>query len=306
MSVPDEGLNDTEKIARHWSGVTSRATGKPSRWWESWAVIRHQNRIICGEPIDGFAAGLRKRIAEISHGAEYRKAISIGCGTAAKELALIEAGIVHSFDLYELSPTRIEAGRRRFAAARKADRGNFILGDAFAAPLNISYDLVYWDNSLHHMLDTVSAIRWSKKVLRKGGLLVVNDYVGPNRFQWSAKGLAAATRVRSILPEKLVRHVNDSSRLLRQCGRPNPELLASVDPSEAADSERIIPALLSEFPGGSLWWLGGYIYHTGLSDLIGNFDEHNAHSEVALCLMIDEQLANEGENQYAAYLAKAT
>lgn len=215
---------------------------------------------------------------------------------------MIRDKIVHAFDLFELSGVRIEGGLKRFADAGLADRVIFHQADAFEAVTG-RYDLVYWDNALHHMMDTRAAVRWSKSVLKPGGVLVVNDYVGPNRFQWSERGLSWASHVRSILPAHFVRDAGEPSRLLRTCARPNADAIARTDPSESADSENIIDALRYEFPSGTLWWLGGYIYHLALADLIWNFDGTEDSPELAMCLAIDELLSSLGENHYAAFLA---
>lgn len=216
---------------------------------------------------------------------------------------MIRDGIVESFDLFELSDARINAGRQLFAMAGLGDHANFVNGDAFSI-VRSTYDLVYWDNSLHHMMDTRAAVRWSKEILNPGGVLVVNDYVGPNRFQWSDRGMTWATHIRSILPEDFVRHAHDPSKLLRTCRRPDPDLIAKIDPSESADSDNIIGALLTEFPSGTLWWLGGYIYHLALSDIIWNFESTQESAELAMCLAVDELLSQLGENHYAAFLAR--
>ena len=217
---------------------------------------------------------------------------------------MIQDGIVDSFDLFELSAARIEAGKRLFENAGLGTRANFVKGDAFEL-VNGRYDLVYWDNALHHMMDTRAAVEWSRSILDTGGVLAVNDYVGPNRFQWSERGLAWATHIRSILPEQFVRHADDPARIMRACRRPDPQAIAKTDPSESADSENIVGALQNEFPDGTLWWLGGYIYHLALSDLIWNFEGNEQSETLSMCLAVDELLSELGENHYAAYLAKA-
>lgn len=46
-------------IAKHWNDATKIQRSKKFRhsWWESPTIIRHVNKTICGEYIDGWSAG---------------------------------------------------------------------------------------------------------------------------------------------------------------------------------------------------------------------------------------------------------
>ena len=78
--------------------------------------------------------------------------------------------------------------------------------DAFSAALGDDYDLVYWNDALHHMPDVSDALRWSSDRLKPRGLLAMDDFVGPSRFQWSDTNLDWATRVPQELPTRLLRN----------------------------------------------------------------------------------------------------
>ena len=81
--------------AAHWSAPPQ--PGK-RRWWQSPAVLRHLNRLICGEPIEGPWAGLTQRLRK--HRPEgWDRGISVACGEGVKEMILVKAGLVRHFDL---------------------------------------------------------------------------------------------------------------------------------------------------------------------------------------------------------------
>ncbi|NJR44624.1 MAG: hypothetical protein HC775_01735 [Hyellaceae cyanobacterium CSU_1_1] len=75
------------------------------------------------------------------------------------------------------------------------------------------------------------------------------------------------------------------------------------DPSEAADSENILPSLLKYFTDAQITNTGGAVYNTILADMLTNIDKHSEIFVLDLLMIIDELLAELGENQYATAIA---
>jgi len=296
--------SDLTTAAAHWSKAA--ATGR-TRWWTSPAIHRHINAIVCGEPLDGAWAGLNERIRRIAPKGGFERGISLGVGHGAKEIELLRLGIVQHFDLFEISETRVEQGIERAAAAGVADRVNFVVADAFAQDLAVDYDLVYWNNAIHHMLDVPFAVRWSRERLHPNGWFVMDDFVGASRFQWPDYELSMATQARQALPERFLRNVKDPEHPLRTTVvRPNKRRLIAQDPTEAADSDRILPSVREVFPGATIIPTGGVIYHSGLNDVLANFDEDDENDLALLntVLLLDKALADAGSTHYAVAFAK--
>ena len=80
---------------------------------------------------------------------------------------------------------------------------------------------------------------------RAGHLLFVNDYVGPERFQWEPRQHNVANVMLTALPERLRRQWDGGTK--RRTHAPSRLRMCFVDPSEAAESRRIIPALRERF-----------------------------------------------------------
>ncbi|MDY7024461.1 MAG: methyltransferase domain-containing protein, partial [Cyanobacteriota bacterium] len=181
----------------------------------------------------------------------------------------------------------------------------FILADAFEQVQQPeSFDFVHWNNSLHHMLNVESAVAWSYKILQPGGMFYMDDYVGPNRMQWSDKMIDIASQVRSILPEKYLKNPRNPSQLLpTKLQKPDCERMIQTDPSEAADSERILECVLKYFPDAEITLTGGVIYHLALSDILHNFDESKDRYLLDLLMMIDHLCTELGETHYGVALA---
>jgi glycosyltransferase involved in cell wall biosynthesis/SAM-dependent methyltransferase len=289
------------KIAKHWS---TTKTAPRTRWWMHPAVLRHVNTLVCGKPMEGPWTGLEQRMSKISEGRGFDRGLSIGCGSASKELSLLRNGIVGKFDLFEISEQRVANGKAAATRCGVAARANFRVENAFSQNLDDQYDLVYWNNALHHVFDVRAALEWSRKRLIPGGSLVVDDYVGPTRFQWPEEQLRIATKVRKALPDRLLRSpFLNNQRISFTVGRPSVESMLSSDPSEAADSGNILPALRAVFPLVEIIMTGGVVYHLALNDVIANFDDTQDAELLRTLLDFDAALATNGHTHYACAFA---
>ena len=80
----------------------------------------------------------------------------------------------------------------------------FICGDIFLnMETNAKFDLVFWDNSLHHMKDARQAVQYSYEILKEGGFLYCNDYIGASRFQRTDMEMAIVNGIRLYLPDEV-------------------------------------------------------------------------------------------------------
>ena len=291
------------KIGTYWDQFTQTAEIGISRWWQNSITQSHINRIVCGQRIPGASAGFHELVRAAGGGRTFRLAVSIGCGAGAKELALVQAGTVDSFELFELSEQRIKHGRAAAQTAGVQDRMRFHLADAFAADLQGGFDLVYRNNSLHHMMDVEEALYWSRSQLNKGGIIAMDDFTGPTRFQWPDSALEMATSVRELMPPRLLANPRAPGHLLpTKVGRPDPALLAEGDPSEAADSGRIMESFHRIFPRAKVIPTGGAVYHLALNDVIGNFSQDDTPLLESL-LLLDQSLACTEMNHYTVAIA---
>ncbi|MBK6687601.1 MAG: class I SAM-dependent methyltransferase [Deltaproteobacteria bacterium] len=289
--------DDVERVGQHWDqvqrDVQAGRTPPRTRWWESPTVRQHLNRLLAPGAGDGIDEGLtqraRQRLTERGLPADrpLPRGISVGGGQGIKEMLLLKANLVAHLELYELSEARIADGQARAQAEGLSDRLRFIKGDALQEARG-PYDLVHWNNSLHHMLDVDQALAWSHRVLAPGGMFYMDDFVGPTRFQWSTASLKVATALRSRLPERYLRDPRrPGQQLAKVVRRPNPETLARHDPSEAAQSGRILSAVRTWFPDAEILPTGGIVYNLVLSDVLANFDEAEPADRARLEQLLD-------------------
>jgi len=172
-----------ERVDEHWSNIFS---GKENNvnWWNSKITIRHINQMVSDTdshiPSEGLNQLLLKRLGE----KRLKLGVSVGCGSAHKEIRLMQLGIVDKFLLFDLSHEAIRQGTKRIGEAGLLNRVEFHKADAFSFDFSgKKIDFVHWNNSLHHMLDVDATVKWSRDILVPGGMFYMDDYVGASRFQ---------------------------------------------------------------------------------------------------------------------------
>jgi SAM-dependent methyltransferase len=234
---------------------------------------------------------------ELRNKSSFQKAISIGCGMGKPEMELVQQGIVKEFDLFEISPVAIEKGQAIAKKLGVQKQVNFYQGDVFSLEIKDKYDLVYWKSSLHHMLDVNAAVHFCKNFMKVGGVFSAFDYVGPSRFQYSETNLEIINNVLAAIPNKYFKHFKKPDELLPKIiAKPSAEKLIAIDPTEAADSENILPAIKQYFPDADITILGGGIARLVLDYIAHNLDEEAEEDEtlIKLILLIDDMAAQQG------------
>jgi SAM-dependent methyltransferase len=285
----------------HWSKQYLSPEQLVTRWWHCDRIVSHINMRVCGEYLPGPSHGLYRWLLKEYGPLPRQKGVSVGCGDGRKEMDVLESGIVREFDLYELSTAAIAAGRDAAAQSGLQDRMHFHHGDALGhvGP----YDLVFWNNSLHHMSDVGSALSWSKDVLRPDGLLIMDEYVGPTRWQYPQWVLNENTAYRKSLPPAYKVNPFDRTQILADAvENPAVDALIEMDPSEAADSSNILPELNKKFPKAEIKLTGGIIYSLGINDILHNF--YQDVSEIDRMLQWDDRLLMRGATLYAVAVAR--
>jgi SAM-dependent methyltransferase len=284
--------------AERWSRPPPSGRG---RWWQHPAIVRHVNRTICGKAVAGTAGGDVELLRQRFPGRRLESAISVGCGHGAKEMTLLAADVVGRFDLFEIAEARIEKGRDLAARRGLAERIEWHHRVVDFADAAGPYDLVYWNNALHHMLDVDAAVAWSRRSLRPGGVLYVNDFVGPTRMQWPDAMIDIASGVRAALPERLLQRP-DGRRISTRIVRPDPKRLSAKDPTESADSAAILGAIRRHFADAHIKLTGGVVYHLALNDVLANMADDDELLEPLLAL--DDACTQLGLTHYAVAVAE--
>jgi SAM-dependent methyltransferase len=222
--------------------------------------------------------------------------LSLGCGDGALERHALSLGICKRFDAFDLSSRSVniaieERGKRGFS-----DKLHYEVKDINSIALeNDKYDIVFLDSSMHHFRNLEHVIMEIRKSLKKNGLLIANEFVGPSQFQWTDKQLQIMNELLPLLPPRLCHDIMTNAQKI-PIGRPSIEHMNTHDPSEAIRSAEIIPLLEEYFEIVERTDFGGTLLHLLLQGIIENFDPAREEDISILRLLgyIEDVLIREG------------
>jgi len=193
-------------------------------------VRRYINASISGSPdcwpIDWFRSRFPSR---------FSTALSLGCGDGPLERDLVAKGICSSILGLDISLGALALARAKAAAQGLMSIG-YRQGDLNALDLaGKKFDAAFFHQSLHHVDNLDGCLSTTASALRPGGLLYLDEYVGPSRKEWTPASLAAASRMFLSLPASVRRRRNIEAPIDRR------------DPTEAVRSSEILSALTRYF-----------------------------------------------------------
>ncbi|MHC4506449.1 MAG: class I SAM-dependent methyltransferase [Planctomycetota bacterium] len=291
-------LRTVSRLARGRRGMVEaawdRTTSPLQSWWDIPAVRRRWNRMISGDPSIDYQQYIARKYLG---GGPPGEAISICCGTGRREIHWAQLGAFRRIDAYDISAARIE-----HAAARAAERGvegvvDFRVSDVLDLDVRDGgYDAVLAESALHHLSPLEDVLERLARFLRPGGLLVVDDFVGPSRFQWTREQSAEADRLLAGMPEQY-RALWGTGAPKTRCERPSRLRMHLTDPSEAAESSRIMPLLQRRFEIVEDKGYGGNVLHLLFAGIAQNFLGDDAETRELLGVCFDAEdafLAREG------------
>lgn len=254
-----------KKTASWWGG----AGHAPRNWWDVPEVVARWNELITG---DGSVPYIKMVDKEYFTRMQQVRLLSAGCGEGAKECAIARLFPHWSITAFDMSVERIATARRSAEAMNLSNITFYRIDIDEYTFEKSSFDAVLFDSSLHHFSAFDVLFEKLNRVLAPEGVLVVNEYVGPNRFAWSKKQLAMANRELQIIPEKFRTRYGTAS-VKRHIYRPGYLRMLLSDPSEAVQSSCILPALHRFFDTIKEVSLGGNLLHLVLKDIAHHFAE---------------------------------
>lgn len=265
------------------------------------------NPQISGHPERNWLTWLQERFFPQPAG----RGLSLGCGRGQLEQRVVEMNLCRELDACDLSPDAIAAAQADAARLSRAGTRDAGLGarlNFFVADLNTlqlpptRYDLILFPMSLHHVRNLEGLFAEVRQALRPGGLLALNEYIGPVQFQWTEKQLRYANQLLQSLPPRYRR--NRDPRLWRRLLEPTRRRvrrrprwrLAAEDPSESVRSAEILPLLEREFEIVERKDYGGTLLQLVLDRLVGNFQDTEEDRRALLDLCATERkLIAQGE-----------
>lgn len=249
-------------LARRWSALRAAraeasaarefwdagAPGEPEdRYWGSQPLVRRAiNRRVTGDPnrwpMEWFAQKYVPHALPLG--------LSVGCGTGLLERDVFIKGVCERVEGVDFSPEAIAEAKRGAEEAGLARRLDYRVEDINAIRLpRERYDIIFFHGSLHHIRNVEGVMEEVRAALRPGGLVFLDEYMGPSRSEWSDAKWGFARSAFDALPEELKNRAELAIPLPMD------------DPSESIRSSAILPAarrlfeILEDRPyGGNILW----------------------------------------------------
>ncbi|HUP47281.1 MAG TPA: class I SAM-dependent methyltransferase, partial [Thermoanaerobaculia bacterium] len=184
------------------------------------------NRRVSGDPATWPTQWFRR---EFGAHMPFGTALSIGCGSGNLERDLVNQGIVSGVTGIDIVATPLQFAAKQAEGLpiwyEQADAYEFLRSHPAA------FDAILFHASLHHFDRVEEIVALTRGALRPGGLLYVDEYVGPSMSQWNLRRLLPLNIAYYRLPRVLRR-----PKLVRTPLNPD-------DPSEAVASADIVPAI---------------------------------------------------------------
>lgn len=204
-----------------------------------------------------------------------RTALSLGCGDGCLERHGVALGMFDTCEAYDISPDAVAVAEQKAEQAGLDDRLTYEVQDLNTVALEPNrYDAVFAAMSLHHVSNLEHLFDQVHQTLTDGGLFIINEYVGPDRFQWTDLQLEVANQLLALLPE--THRIDSASGQLReQVERMTTEHMISTDPSEAVRSSEIVRLIEERFTVLRKVDYGGTLINLALDNITHNFDEQS-------------------------------
>lgn len=232
-----KGLSRTEK-------TFNQLNYESADWWIIPKVKERWNTLISGNKNIDYKKYL---VENHLQNRKNLKLISLGSGSSHHEIELakysnFEEIICIDIAKNQMIEAELTAKRQNLKNIKFvcADFNNYVIPKEY-------FDIVFFHASLHHFDNIYDFVKNSiKNSLKADGLLVINEYVGASRLQFSKHQIKKINEALRIIPKKyriryksnLYKNKFHGSGIIR---------MILADPSECVDSESILPAIHSNF-----------------------------------------------------------
>ena len=262
-----------QKVAKYWAAPASLEEKRMIAWMEHSYVNRHINRRTTGDAsLDWLKYVSQKYFPE-----PVEKALTLGCGEGGLERAGLALRVARFFDAMDISDGAVESASAATGEMGFGNKTKYIVRDLNQLHLEPeSYDAIFASMSLHHVQALENLFIQCRGALRSGGKLIVNEYVGPTRFQLSEERLRIINGLIQTLPRhlrRIIRNGKVTGEVKERHSNPPLTWFEENDPSESVRSADILTVMGEHFDVVELRWYGGGLLQFTLENIVGNFRE---------------------------------
>lgn len=238
-----------------------------ANWWIVPAVRARWNQKITGDPALPYEPYV---VAKYLQHRTNLSLCSLGSGSCSHELAFARHAAFGRVECVDIARTLLAQAQAQ-AQREGLHNMHFVVRNVNRQhwPQH-AYDVVLFHSALHHFQRVANVLDHVWHALRPGGLVVLYDYVGPNRLQWTTAQLRTANELLAALPASH-RQRYRSQRLKTRISGPGLLRMLISDPSEAVESAQIREAVRQRFTVLEETAVGGNLLTLVLKDIAHHF-----------------------------------
>ncbi len=288
----DAGLATAGK---HW-GERAReqaAPNKPNSWAECPVV---NQEYICPLISGQSQVGWLEYVARKYYPSHVSTALSLGCGGGGLERHGLQLQIAERFDAFDVSEGAIQLAKEEAQKSGQIASINYAVANLNKLEFaENAYQAAFASQSVHHIEALEHYMQQVHRCLTPGGYFIINEFVGPNQFQWTDVQLQHCQRLLEEIPESFRQMIREPG-LKQTVERPTLEFMNGYDPTEAIRSADIIPELKKHFEIVERKDFGGTLLHLVLDNIAGNLSDSEEGRTILRKLFVEElRLLESGE-----------
>lgn len=257
-----------------------------SNYWIIPGVRKRWNRIISGDENKSYEHYVVENYLKDKTGLKF---LSLGSGVCSHELIFASYSQFAEVKCVDFSEKLLKTAE---SIAKEKGISNMIFSSENVNEMHLpenSLDVVLFHSSLHHFENVDKLLNKIKVALKPNGILILNDFVGPHRLQYPKEQIQAINHILKYHIPKKFRERYQTGILKESISGPGYIRMYLADPSEAIESEKIIPALRKHFKTLEEKNVGGDLLMLLLKDISHHFTNENEETKRVLEIIFKEE-----------------
>ena len=279
MSFIFSKLNVTGKI-RTKNTHNYQHTVAVSEWYIIPQIKKRWNKLITGNENVSYEDFLMKEIFAKQFNLRL---LSLGSGVCSHELKFASYENFSEIICVDIAQNRLDEAKE-IALKMNLNNIHFVCSDiqTYLENKKEYVDIVLFHSSLHHFKNMDNLIKNQIfNILKNNGKLIINEYVGKNRLQYTVEQIRSINQALALIPEKYKKIYGTKfvKKKFHGFGRLR---MIIADPSECIESENSLQAIHSHFKIILEKPYGGNILMGVLKNIAHNFVTLDAENERVL------------------------
>jgi len=235
-------------------------------WTASPIVRRYLHALVSGDPNCDWLTW----VEHMHLAPKLARALVLGCGSGWLERALALRGRFRSIVACDFAAETVTRARKTAEDEGFPGIEYRVLDLERESLPDGPFDAIFANDVFHHITGLEPLYARIHGALAPEGKLFFNEYVGPNRFQYSDERMELLNRYLRVLPDRL-RFDPIGGRILWRRERTDAKQLAADDPTEAVRSEDVLPLARRFFRAEKEYPYGGGLLNPLLFGIVSNF-----------------------------------